>query len=211
MEKRLEDLIGDLEQISNVRNLDANNPIVLRISNPTNSTVHAIVCAINEPTTLVLPINVTWVVLDPLSTFYRMALQRVSKDTTAPWHQTWQVLDTFDSVWVPQTYDSADQAQLGVSNAGPSPAQVTVAGIARLSTPAAVASNPVVVSDTDPRLTDARTPLPHTHPEVPATQLRTSSGIVTISGSDAPINGATLVATSATTAVWRKLQTTDLV
>lgn len=209
MELRLEQLIGDLERVSNMRNLDANNPIVLRISHPTNATVHVIVCATTEPHTLVLPLNVTWFVYDPISPFYRKALRRVSKDDSESYEHTWELVDTYDAVFVSQYYDEADTAQLS-DNSGPPPAQVGVLGIARLSHPAQVPSNPIVVSDTDPRLSDARPPLSHTHPIQPTEQLRTSTGVITISGSAAPVNGATLVASSATTASWRRLNSSDI-
>lgn len=211
MELRLQQLIEDFERVSNVRNLDLNNPIVMRISHPTNATVHVIVCALQEPDTLVLPLNVTWFVYDPQHRFYRQALRRVSKDADpgGEFSHTWQLVDTYDAVFVDQYYDEVDTGLLS-DNSGPPPAQTDVMGIARLSYPAEVSSNPIVVTEGDPRLTDARTPLAHTHPEEPATQLRTSEGVVTINGSLAPEPGAALVATSSTTAEWRKLRTSDI-
>jgi len=83
-------------------------------------------------------------------------------------------------------------------------------GVARLSAAPLVSSNPVVVAEGDPRLSDARQPTAHTHDEVPATQIKTATGIVTIGGSEAPVAGATIVATGPTTAVWRKLTTSDI-
>jgi hypothetical protein len=212
MELRLEQLIGDLERVSNVRNLDTNNPIVLRFSHPTNATVHVIVCALEEPDNLILPLNVTWFNFDPQSSFYRTALRRLNKDVdpvNAGLDNTWELVETWDEVFVAQVYDTADQAALQDDTA-PVAAQPTIPGIARISVPAEVASNPIAVEENDPRLVDARVPLAHTHPEVPATQLQTSEGIVTISGSAAPVSGATLVANSANTAEWRQLNTSDI-
>jgi len=211
MERRLQQLIEDFERVSNVRNLDSNNPIVMRISHPTNASVHVIVCALEEPTTLVLPLNVTWFVYDPMSADYRQALRRESKndDPSGIYEQEWITVSTYDEVFVDQFYDEADTELLS-DNSGPSPAQTDALGIARLSYPAEVKSNPVVVVEGDPRLSDARVPLAHTHPERPARQLKTSEGVVTIEGSDAPTSGSVLVATSATTAEWRKLRTSDI-
>ena len=184
---------------------------MMRISHPTNASVHVIVCALQEPKTLVLPLNVTWFVYDPQSKFYRKALRRVSKDDgpAVEFDQTWELVETYDAVFVDQYYDSADTDRLS-DNSGPPAAQPNVLGIARLSHPAEVPSNPVVVTEGDPRLTDARDPLAHTHPEKPAEKLRTSEGVVTIEGSAAPEAGAVLVATSPTTAEWRKLLTSDI-
>lgn len=209
MERKLEQLIMDLERVSNVRNLDENNPIVTRISHPTNATVHVIVNALQEPDTLILPLNVTWFVYDPQHKYYRQALRRVSKDSSGEFNHTWEVVTKFDEVFVDQFYDQEDRNKLS-DTSGPPVAQKDTMGIARLSYEAEVTSNPEVVAEGDPRLSDARPPLAHTHPERPAEKLRTSEGVVSIEGSDAPIQGATLVATSANTAEWRKLRTSDL-
>ena len=211
MELRLQNLIEDFERVSNVRNLDENNPIVMRLSHPTNASVHVIVCALTEPETLVLPLNVTWFVYDPLHKFYRQALRRKSKDSdpTGEFSHTWERVETYDEVFVDQYYDADDTDKLS-DNSGPDVAQPSVLGIARLSVEAEVASNPVVVAEGDPRLSDAREPLAHTHPERPARQLRTSEGVVTIEGSAEPVNGAVLVATGPNTAEWRKLRTSDI-
>jgi hypothetical protein len=209
MELRLQQLINDMLRVANVQNMDPNNPITMRISHVTNAEVTVIVCAHREPNTQILPLNVTWFVYDPQSEYYLQALRRVSKDASTGYVHTWEVVDTFDGVFTAQFYDPVDEALL-TDSSQPDAATTTTPGIARLSVPAAVPSNPVVVGANDPRLTDARTPLSHSHPQEPARQLRTQTNIVTIEGSAAPIGGATLIATSPTTAVWRRLQTSDI-
>lgn len=210
-ELRLDQLIQDCERISNVRNLDSNNPIVLRLSHPTNATVHVMVCAVREPSDLVLPLNVTWFDLNPQSASYRKALRRINKDPNATdgTDHSWEVVHTYDEVFVDQNYDAADTLLLTDATSVP-PAQPAVLGTARLSVPAEVSSNPVVVGEGDPRLTDARPPTAHAHPQEPAQQLKTSIGNVTISGSNAPSAGMALVATSPTQAEWRQLRTSDI-
>lgn len=211
MELRLQQLIEDFERVSNVRNLDPNNPIVMRISHPTNATVHVIVCALTEPTTLVLPLNVTWFVYDPRHKYYRNALRRVNKDPdlTQGTAHTWELIELYADVFVDQYYDTLDTARL-TDTSSPPAATTSQLGIARISVAADMPSNPIAVVTTDPRLSDARHPLAHTHPEIPATQLRTSRGVVTISGSAAPEARAVLIATSANAAEWRRLRTTDI-
>ena len=210
-EKRLETLIDDLQSAANLQNLDALNPIVVRLSHPTNRTVTVIACAQKEPSTLVLPLNVTWIDFDPLSLNYRKALRRVSKetDTVNGRDHTWEIIETYDEVFVTQFYDDADTALLTTQNPVPA-ASTSIMGVARLSVDPKVSSNPVVVAEGDPRLSDARTPKAHTHEEVPATQIKTANGVVTVSGSEQPVAGAALVADSATTARWRKLTTSDI-
>lgn len=208
---KLQKLIESLEVASDIRNMDDTNPIVHRLSNPTVRKVTAIVCSVREPATLILPINVTWFVFDPLSPYYKMALRRKSKTTVANSgfvHQ-WELVDTIDEVFVDQTYDSEDSALLTENEPVPA-ATTTVQGIARLSFAPVDATDPVVVGEGDPRLTDARTPKAHSHPEVPATKLKTKTGVVTINQSVAPVVGAVLVADSPTSATWRKLSSSDI-
>lgn len=210
-ELRLEQLIDDLESVANLQNLDPNNPIVVRLSHPTNRTVTTIACAQKEPSTLVLPLNVTWIDYNPLSINYRKALRRVSKapDASNERDHTWEVIENYNDVFVTQYYDDADTALLTTQNPVPA-ASESVMGVARLSVAPSMPSNPVVVAEGDPRLSDARQPTAHTHDEVPATQIKTATGIVTVGGSEAPVAGATIVATGPTTAVWRKLTTSDI-
>lgn len=210
-EYRLDKLVQDVESISNIQNLDPLNPIVVRLSHPTNRTVSAIVAALGEPHTLVLPLNVTWIDFNPMSRNYRKTLRRVSKDAnvSAGTQHTWEVIERYDDVFVVQYYDEHDTGMLTTQN----PVAIAtpdILGVVRLSGPSATPSNPAVVVEGDPRLSDPRQPLGHTHPERPTTQLKTASGVVTIGGSEAPVEGATLIATSATTAVWRKLTTSDI-
>lgn len=210
-ELRLDQFVEELEGLANLQNLDALNPIVVRISHPTNKTVAAIACAQKEPSTLILPLNVTWIDFDPLSLNYRKALRRVSKtpDPITGRDHTWETVETYAEVFVVQVYDDADTALLSTQAPVPA-ASISVMGVARLSVKPDVSSNPIAVAEGDPRLSDARAPTAHTHDEVPATQLKTATGVVTIGGSEAPVAGATLVATSATTAIWRKLTTSDI-
>ncbi len=210
MELRLEQMIDALETVSNIRNLQANNPQIMRLSHPTNATVHVIVCALEEPYTQVLPLNVTWFNYNPESDYYRRALRRVSKKPTdGGFNHTWEVIDTYDEVFVNQEYDAIDTAYLTNVQAVP-PASVTELGTVKLSVTPADPANPKAVVEGDPRLTDARPPTSHSHAQVPAQQLKTSVGNVTISGSAAPVVGSTLIATSASSAEWRRLKSTDV-
>lgn len=210
-ELRLVNLITDLERVSNMQNMDPLNPIVVRISHPTNRTVVAVACSLSEPSTLVLPLNVTWIDYNPLSVNFRKALRRVSKvqDTVTGRDHTWEIIELYDDVFVTQYYDEHDTSLLTTQNPVPV-ASPTVLGVARLSEEAERAGDPVVVVEGDPRLSDPRTPIYHTHEEVPATQIKTATGVVTIGGSEAPVQGAVLVASSANVATWRRLTTSDI-
>ncbi len=211
MEAKLQQQIESLERVSDIQNMDENNPIIHRLSNPTIRRVTTVVCSHKEPHNLVLPLNVVWFVYDPLSPYFRRALKRVSKNpnTAAKTQHQWRVIETMLELNEEQYYDSEDSDILNNDESVPLATQA-IAGIARLSHPPADPADPIAVGEGDPRLSDARAPLPHSHAETPATMLKTKTGIVTISGSAAPEPGATLVATSATTAVWRKLTSSDV-
>lgn len=211
MELKLERLIQRMEGLAQDRGLSQDNPVVMRMSHPAASTVTVIVCAVQEQSSLVLPLNVTWIDLNPLSPNFRQALRRVSKvDPSNGTHtHTWLLLTEYEQVFVEQYYDSEDEQVLNSGSAA-SAATTTSLGLVRLATSPAVAGNPIVVGANDPRLTDARTPLPHTHPQSPAQALATFTTNVVISNSVAPTVGDVLVATSSTSAVWRALTQSDI-
>jgi hypothetical protein len=78
-------------------------------------------------------------------------------------------------------------------------------GVAKLSYPPASAADPIAVGTNDPRLSDARNPLAHTHPLPPVTSIKTFTGSVAVDQTVDPENGMVLMATSATTASWKFL------
>lgn len=212
MEKKLQTLIENFDKLVDIQNLDELNPIKVTLTHPTLNTSSVFVCSYTEPYRLTLPLNVVWLDFNPMSINYRKALIRVSKDadaTTGRTH-TWSVIETYDEAFATQYYDTEDTAKLSTQNEVPI-ATTAVAGVAKLSYPSSQPTNPTVVVEGDPRLSDPREPKAHTHPEQPVTQIKTADGTVTVSGSDAPEVGATIVATSATTATWRRLTTDDLV
>ena len=209
MERKLEELIRDLEHVSVIHGLADNNPVVTRLSKPSVSTLTVIVLSKEEPSTLVLPLNVTWINLDPTSIHFRRALRRVSKSATAPYNHEYLLLNAFDDVFVEQYYDAGDEAI--VSSGGVTSAATTSQlGLVKLTVAPVDPNNPVVVENTDPRLTDARTPIAHTHPQSPAASLQTTGANVVINNSSPPSAGMVLVATSPTEATWRLLTSADV-
>lgn len=210
-EKKIEEIRDALRVISDIQNMDETNPIVHRVSNATVRKVTTTVAAVREPTNLIVPLNVIWFDFNPQSKYYKAARRRLSKnaDPSAGTLHTWEVIDTYAQFIEDQFYDAEDAAILNTQ--APLPvASPTVLGIAKLSVAAANGAVPTVVGEGDPRLTDARQPTEHTHAEKPATQLKTRTGVVTIENSAQPVVGATLFATSPTTAVWRQVTNADV-
>lgn len=212
MEKQLVDIREAMRVVSDIQNLDETNPIPIRIQNSTVRRVTTVVCALREPYNEILPLNVVWFDFNPNhGAYYNTARRRVSKqpDISAGTTHTWEVIDTMDQFNADQFYDAEDSAIL--SQLDPIPGATTnVLGIARLSVAPKDAANPIAVGEGDPRLSDARKPNDHTHPEKPATQLKTKTTVITISGSATPVIGSTLVAGGNGNAVWRQLTSTDI-
>lgn len=209
MERKLEDFIRDMERVSKVYGMAEDNPVVTRLSKPSLATLTVVVLAEEEPETLVLPLNVTWVNLDPTSTHFRRALRRVSKTPTAPYAFEWEVLDLYDDMFVDQYYDAGDEAIVSAGGVN-SAATVNDLGLVKLTEAPGDPNNPVAVEETDPRLTDSRNPTAHTHPQQPAASLATTTTNVVINNSNPPSAGMVLVATSSTEAAWRVLTNADI-
>lgn len=209
MERKLEDFIRDMERVSKVYGMAEDNPVVTRLSKPSLATLSVVVLAEEEPDSLVLPLNVTWINLDPTSTHFRRALRRASKTPTAPYNFEWEVLDLYDDVFVDQYYDAGDEAIVSAGGVN-SAATVNDLGLVKLTEAPADPNSPVAVEESDPRLTDDRTPTAHTHPQDPAASLATTTTNVVINNSNPPTAGMVLVATSSTEASWRELTNADI-
>lgn len=210
-EKNLENIMESLRVVSDIQNMDETNPITHRVSNPTIRKVTTVVCAYREPFNLIVPLNVIWFCYDPNSDYYKAALRRVSKepDVANGFNHTYEVIDTMAQFNEDQYYDDEDAAILAQDDPLPV-AGVDTLGVARLSVAPKSGVTPIVVGDNDPRNSDARAPLDHTHNEVPATQIKTKTGVVTIGDSSAPVVGSVLIAVSPTKAVWRPLTSNDI-
>lgn len=210
MDAQLNSIILSLRTASEVLNFDAQNPIVHRLSSQTQRQVIAVVFSYVEPTFLILPLNVLWVDMRAGSPTFMRMLQRQSKlaDAAKGTIHTWQAITLMSQYYTDQYYDAGDIALLDADPEVPN-ASVSTLGIARLSVAPVIPTDPIAVGEGDPRLTDSRQPLSHTHPEKPATQLKTKTGSATIEG-NTPVARATLVANSPTSVGWRQLTQADI-
>jgi hypothetical protein len=82
MELRLQQFIESVETLADIRNLDEFNPIIFQLEHPVTATRYTIVGAKVAPSYLGIPVNTTWIVLDPQSVYYRMALKLVDTNDT---------------------------------------------------------------------------------------------------------------------------------
>ena len=127
MELRLQQFIDSVSVLADIRNLDTFNPIVFQIENPVTATRYTIAGAKAEPSYLGIPINTTWVVLDPQNPYYRMALKLVDvnnpeqsttlpviHDDTGNLNFYWNIIRTYDEIFsVPQYYSNAGKGPKG--------------------------------------------------------------------------------------------------
>lgn len=128
MELRLQEFIQSVATLADIRNLDQWNPIVFQLEHPINATRFTIVGAKQEPSYLGIPVNTTWVVLDPESEYYNRALKLV--DTNDPDQATtipnvlsgedgtvllyWNIIRTYDEIFEdPQYYNNGGRGPKG--------------------------------------------------------------------------------------------------
>jgi len=214
--------------LADLRNLSVENPIVLRVNAPASLEEFQIVVAHKEPSFSILPYNVTWIVADSASANYKRAMRRVTSLPFAGYRNTWEILTTVEDIFaVPQYYEYSGSFQLGeVELNGITQATMKMRGTVKLlnnpvdTDPEADINNPVAISSNDPRMDDARDPLPHTHPLTAAEMLAGSTGAnefyVTIKDGAPPQAGQVLILTGAgdepneMIGYWRNLNRSDV-
>lgn len=113
MELRLQKFIESVENLSNIRNLDDFNPIVFQMESPINATKFTVVGAKLEPSYMGIPVNTTWVVLDPTNQYYMQALKlkdTLDPDTVSELPQVsgitawWHRVRTYDEIFADPQY-----------------------------------------------------------------------------------------------------------
>jgi len=218
---RLEQFIDRVVTVAERRNLAPENPITIMID-VGNSQYYTVVSH-GEPNHVTLPLNVTWVVADPDSPHYMKALRRASALPFDGYRNTWAELRTYEDFEdEPQFWDLSATFQFGeVQVAGVQPATDTMRGVFMLNREPADPADPIIVSSDDPRMSNERQPLPHTHPLLPSTMLQGSQGthefFVHIGNNRSPKAGELLALTRPATepgewhGEWRYVEETDLV
>jgi len=200
MADTLQGFIDRLWAVADKRNHAFENPITIMINVGQNDLFYVVV-AYHEPNHVTLPLNVTWIVTDPNNPSFGKALRRASALPFNGFRNTWAELRTYsDFTDEPQFWDLSSTFQLGeVEVSGIREASPTLRGLFNLNRIAPDPLDPQVASDSDPRMTNARAPLPHAHPLLPTTMLAGSTGInqfyVTISDAESPAIGEVLVLT----------------
>ena len=175
----LAEFIRQAVALADYRNLAVENPIPVQLplGNGENMTV---VVSFMEPNNVTLPFNVSWIVVDPDSSNYLKVLRRTSALPMPGYRNTWVEVTTMeDLIAEPQFWDLSSGFNLGEVEAPQlGAATVDVRGLMQLNREYAPdRDSPLVVGSNDTRMSNARTPLPHTHPKLPITMMRGATGI----------------------------------
>ena len=191
--------------------------IAISIYKTVGGAIFRLIVSVEEPSFDGVPINVLWICMDQNSPLYNVVTIRTSKavDLTNGTRNTWQQIGDPNLLYSsPQVYDLAGSMLLGEllpTNSIPG-ASNTIDGITFLTIMPVNPNDPLAVGDNDPRMSDARTPNPHTHALMPSTQILTPTGAINLTTSTQPVAGNVLiVGTTGANAIWRSLVPSDIV
>ena len=199
MDQDLIDYITKILALADLRNLSEDRAVVFRIDIGNGDNI-LVVASYYEPDYRQYPFNVIWIPANPSSGDYAKALRRTDKVPAGGYNDTWDELTTFASLTDEMQYfDNSNDNTFLLGELGLHgqvlPAAINRLGSVKLNLTPGDANNPVVVSSNDPRMTNDRDPLPHTHPEEPYTHLVGSTTIassVTVNTSNVPSAGQVL-------------------
>ena len=220
MDTMLQQTIDQYSNLALMRGCTAVLPIRFSLVPDTTTGVeYILVASYSEPTFSEVPYNVLWLDLSSGSTSYKQILRRVSHISDGMHRGAWVVLENYADLYaVEQVYQFVveNPSDLGLD---PSALQIPLAtdttiGIVKMEEDG---SN-VAVSSDDPRMSDAREPLPHEdmHPDFARTKIKINQSQYAYVESPAPSVGSTLVLKAQTTdpnvfeAEWRQLTTSDV-
>lgn len=207
MDLRVKKYVESLEEYTLIEEQSPQVPMNVRVNNPVLGRTTIIAVSHVEPVDQVLPINVLWACFDRASIMYRRLFKRVSRDPDPVFgtQHTWEPIQDFNSIWDYIQYylpgEEPDYSKLPIATVG----QI---GTVTISVASADEEDPVAVSYTDPRNTDARVPLPHEemHPEKPLRQVRTTVNPVTVENTVTGADGMPITAMSSAQSTYRRLR-----
>lgn len=208
----LQDFIQKYKSLADFRGLSDKNPIVFTLRQ--NNEDFLLVVSHKEVTNAVLPLNVSWIVSDPESADYEKLLRRTSLESSQNYNYSWEELTSPQQIFTQvQYYDATGSLLLGELINGELPkATDEDYGLVRLNIAAENSEESVVCSYSDPRLTDARIPLSHTHQSVPAVEIKNDGGPIYLGNSVVPSTGNVLILQEdGFKAGWRALSWQDIV
>jgi len=154
-------VIAQLLQLADVRNLDWENPIFVKLFCPASRRHVGIVIGSLEPSLNDYPLNVLWLVTNSVSIHYHTILKRTSDKPAAGMRNTWKSIATTAEICSSAQYFASLRSAFSpfdVLVLTAEHATTTILGIFKLTVDALAG-----VGTNDPRNNDARLPTPHTH------------------------------------------------
>lgn len=194
-------------KLARQRGLTARNPIEFEFRPNANdqTDVYRVVVSMTEPTFADKPYNLIWIDANPGSPQYKFVLLRTSHVSDGNHRGSWITIDDYANIFASkQIYRRVVE---NASDLGIEAGDIVLphANTTRVGTVVVQAlqdsgdedlrdkADPVVVSDDDPRMSDARYPTYHEHPDFPRTMIRINSKqFAEVGSSIAPVAGAVL-------------------
>lgn len=217
----LQQTIETYSQLARMRGCSANLPIRFSL-NPDSTTNNEfiLIVAYAEPTFTEIPYNVLWLDMSSSSPTFKQILRRVSHISDGNHRGTWFNCAAYSDLFsVPQFYSFVveNPQDLGLTVSDTSVPLATTQKMGRVMLESG--TDDVVVCSDDPRMSDARNPLPHEsmHPDYPRTMIKINQAQYAALNPTPPIASAVLVLTNLRStdpnvfeAEWRKLTESDV-
>lgn len=192
--------------MAQVRGVTPSNPVNF-VFTPDSTQVndqYRMIVSFTEPSFSDIPYNVLWLDCNPGSPSYQRVLLRISHISDGTYRSAWKVLNLYEELYKsPQIYrfvvEHASDLGIDIGELSVPRANTKAMGTVLLDpeNPDSPTSGAVVVSDSDGRMTNARTPKDHTHDDYPRTMIRlNSSAYVEVTSSNQPEDGYVLAITS---------------
>lgn len=181
MDEQLQQFVNNYMYLADTRNISYDNPVTMELQ-PDHRTFLMVV-SFSEPSFSQLPYNVLWICYDENDPWHAKVYRRADHNQSFdPSHMgkkyTWVELTEYSQLYEEdQYYQAVNETpahELGGSWANVGPATQEVGGLV-LNTDDTGKDDegysPIVVSDSDPRNSDARVPTAHNHPDFPRTMV----------------------------------------
>lgn len=186
--------------LAKMRGLSARNPVtfIFRPDANDQTNVFQVVCSLTEPSFADKPYNLLWIDANPGSSLYQATLRRTSHVSDGIHRSSWVSITSYEDLFTSRQFyrnvvENASSLGIDPGDIQVSPANTARAGVVLLKMPPSEIGKAVVVSDSDPRMTDAREPTSHEHDDLPRTMVRlNSSAFVQIDSTNAPQPGYVL-------------------
>ena len=171
MNTKLEQFIINALYIAGLRNVDPVNPVTLGKYSPDRK-LYLVTTSYLEPSFSQLPYNLLWIPYDTSHPMHGKVLRRTSNVSSEGYKYSWEIIQDYDDLWSEEQYyenvTEVSSVVTGQDWSGVTPATFIKSGTVLLKDPQ---PQQKVIHTDDDRLSDARTPTEHEHPDYPRTMV----------------------------------------